>query len=427
MPAISRANYARELRYTLLFSTTLAIVEGGVVGVLVKNAFADIVTPGRLAIIVALLGALPEGANISSFVWAGIAHGREKVRLISRLQLLVIVSILAIAAMPRTELGLYLTAGAVVAARLCIAGIVTLRAALWRANYSRFERAKSTGKFSTISVIVIALTGFLLGRSMDWWVGSYRVFVPLVCLLGLFGGRSYQQIRMRGRAAAIKAEKLVDRAASFHPMAMVKLLRQDRYYARFMGSMFVIGFGNLMLTAPLVITLKDRFGQGYLGGIAVTTAIPYLVMPWFIPMWARLLAKKHVVHFRTIHSWVFVLAQAIVLTAVVTKTYWLLFGSSFAMGVAMAGGTLAWNLGHLDFAPGPKAAQYMGVHVTLNGVRGIVAPFLAVGLYRLLEHWQVGAGAWVFAVSVVLCALGAIGFAALGKAMGEKASARPRD
>lgn len=426
MPAISRANYARELRYTLLFSTTLAIVEGGIIGVLVKNGFAGVVSGGRLALIVAALGAAPEGANITSFLWNSLAHGRDKVSFITWLQLAAIACILVVAVSPRTEMGLYLVTAAVIAARVCIAGIVTLRAALWRSNYSRFERAKATGKFSTVSVLVIAATGFVLGKLMDHGVESYRVFIPVVCLLGFFGMRSYATIRMRRGKAAIKLEREVAAAAVFRPAAMVKLLREDKYYARFMGSMFVIGVGNLMLTAPLVIALKDRFGQGYLGGIAVTSAIPYIVMPWFIPMWASLLAKKHVVHFRTIHSWVFVAAQAIVLAAVVSRTYWLLFGSSFALGVAMAGGSLAWNLGHLDFAPGPKAAQYMGVHVTLNGVRGIIAPFMAVGMYRLLESWRYGAGSWVFAFSVVLCALGAIGFAALGRSMGEAAK-QPRE
>ncbi|MBX3376559.1 MAG: MFS transporter [Phycisphaeraceae bacterium] len=427
-PAVSRTNYRRELIYTFLFSTALAVVEGGILGVLVTNAFAGAVPDGWLAAVVALLGAAPEGANITSFLWISLAHGRDKVRFINRLQLITIVLAGVIAIVPQNALGLALLVAAVISARVCITGVITLRAALWRANYSRFHRARATGKFSTISVLVIAVTGFLFARSMDAWEESFRLFIPLVCVLGLLGTVAYGHIRMRGGKASIKAERTDPSGsiAAFRPGATWKLLREDRNYARFMGSMFLLGFGNLMLPVPLVLGLKDRFAQGYQGSIVVISSIPLLVMPWFIPLWARLLAKVHVVRFRSIHSWFFVAAQAIVMLAFLTQSYWMLYISAFSLGVAYGGGSLAWNLGHLDFAPGPKASAYMGVHVTLNGIRGVTAPFFAAGMYRTAEQWSPGLGWTVFAASVVLCILGALGFVHLSRSMGDSIR-RPKD
>jgi len=421
VPAVSRANYRRELVYTFLFSTTLAVVEGGILGVLVKNAFAGVVHDGWLAAVVALLGAAPEAANITSFVWNTLAHGRDKALLINRVQIATLVLVAIVPTVPRSAVGLAVLVVAVVAARVCITGVITLRATLWRANYSRFHRARATGKFSTVSVLVIAGTGFLFGRGMDRWEECFRVFIPVVCVLGLAGTLAYGRIRMRGGRAAAKAERMdgTGALASFKPSAMLELLRSDRHYAKFMASMFILGFGNLMLPVPLVIGLKDRFDQGYLGGIVVISSIPFLVMPWFVPLWAKLLARVHVVRFRSIHSWFFVGAQGVVMLAFVTQSYWMLYFSAVFLGIAYGGGSLAWNLGHLDFAPGPKAAQYMGVHVTLNGVRGVVAPFFAAGMYRTLEQWRPGSGWMVFGASVILCILGALGFVALGRAMGD--------
>jgi hypothetical protein len=51
------------------------------------------------------------------------------------------------------------------------------------------------------------------------------------------------------------------------------------------------------------------------------------------------------------------------------------------MGAARSGGGLAWNIGHNDFAPSERAGAYMGVHVTLTGIRGAFAPFLGMALY----------------------------------------------
>jgi hypothetical protein len=429
MSVLARRNYTYELRYAFLFSTVLALVEGGIIGVIVRNAFDDAVPAARLNFMVALLMAAPEFSNITSFLWTALAHGRHKVRFINALQWAILGLILVIALVPRTEQGLLILGAAIVLARICATGVVTLRSTLWRANYTRFERARATGKFSTIAVLMVGITGFLLGKAMDINEESFRFFILIACAGGALGVYNYGKIRMRGHAAFIKAEAADDRASrpSINPVSLRRLLAGDRYYDRFMSSMFLLGAGNLMLAAPLVITLKERFAVEYLAGIMIVTAIPMLVMPWFIPLWARLLAKVHVVRFRAIHSWVFVVAQSVVLIAVVTDTFWLLGFSAALQGIGFAGGTLAWNLGHLDFAPPThKATQYMAVHVTLTGVRGIIAPLLAVSIYQYLEMLRPGWGAWVFAFSIVLCIAGGLGFYSLSRAMGE-AARTPRE
>ncbi len=43
-------------------------------------------------------------------------------------------------------------------------------------------------------------------------------------------------------------------------------------------------------------------------------------------------------------------------------------------GISTAGANLGWNLGHNDFASLGKVQQYMGVNVTLTGMRGLIAP-----------------------------------------------------
>ena len=59
----------------------------------------------------------------------------------------------------------------------------------------------------------------------------------------------------------------------------------------------------------------------------------------------------------------------------------------------------------------------MGVHVTLTGVRGLIAPFAAIGLYEMLNGLHAGAGAWVFAVCLILTATGALGFGLMRRSM----------
>jgi hypothetical protein len=80
------------------------------------------------------------------------------------------------------------------------------------------------------------------------------------------------------------------------------------------------------------------------------------------------------------------------------------------LGSANAGANLGWNLGHNDFASIGRAQQYMGVHVTLTGVRGAIAPPLGILFYEALEAFRMGAGRYALVLPLALTTIGAIGF-----------------
>jgi len=88
----------------------------------------------------------------------------------------------------------------------------------------------------------------------------------------------------------------------------------------------------------------------------------------------------------------------------------------------MGGGTLAWNLGHVDFARASETSQYMATHVTLNGVRGLLAPLLAVTLYEVFRASGLHAPTGVMIVVCVFTCAGALGFVRLRIVMGQLAA-----
>ena len=427
---MSRRNFRREIFYSLLFSPTQGLIEGSVIGLIAKITYTGVVEKRILDIVVALLIATPEFANITSFLWTAATHGKPKIRTINLLQAATIILVGLIALVPVTADGLFVMAGLFVAARVCFSGVLTLRATVWRHNYSRFDRARATAKLQTIVALIIAATGYGVGRIMDAYGPQvFRGVVPTACVLGAVGVFIYGRIRLRGHAKLLKDERGdpgQDRP-SINPSAMLRLLRADPFYARFQLSMSLLGAGNLMVAAPLAIILKDRMDAGYAGGITIVSTIPLIVLPFTVPFWAWLLARTHVVRFRALHSWVFVVGQSLLLVGVLRESMPLLGVAMAIQGFGYAGGSLAWNIGHLDFAPQKKATQYMAVHVTLNGVRGILAPLLAVQTYVWLNAWRPGTGAWVFAISAVVCALGGLGFMSLQRAMGDLARRTPRE
>jgi len=420
LPLLSRRSYALELTATFFFAMTLAAIEGGVISVFTKQTFAGIVKEGRLNALVAVLGATAELANILSFVWGSLAQGKAKVAFVNGLQVTVIVLVGAIAMLPQTPVGLYLLTIIVIAARSCWSGIITLRPTIWRANYPQESRAQIVGRFSTVQMLVVASVGMGLGYILDHTENGYRVAVPVLGLAGLAAVAAYGKLRVRHETGLLRRERDGGGAVMkpwMGPVVMWRVLHKDARYAQFMMAMFILGFGNLMVTPVLVITLRERFDLSYLPSILITSSIPALIMPLAIPAWARFLDRAHVVQFRSIHSWVFVLAGAVLLLGAVTRRVEFLYAGAVIQGVAFGGGTLAWNLGHVDFAPPSETSQYMATHVTLNGLRGLIAPLVAVALYESVKHAGGDAPVFCFSVSLGVSVVGAMGFVVLKRAM----------
>lgn len=431
MPPSARLAFTNEIVTTLFFAVALAAVEGGVASAYAKNTFAGVASERTLNFVVAIIGSAPEFANILSFVWLSAAHGRPKVPVVNALQLAVVLSVAALALPSVSMGGLAATAALMLTARVCWSGIITIRPTMWRANYPREHRAWAVGRFSTVQTLTVAFTAIGIGLMLDESAASYVVLAPGCAAVGLVAVLVSRRLRVRRQRAMLRAEMdgpTVGRPWQ-GPAIVWRVLRKDRHFALFMGCMFTLGLGNLMLMPMMVIALKDQFGASYTRSILITTTIPYILMPMAIPVWTRLLDRAHVVRFRSIHSWVFALSTSLFAAGVALHRIEVLFAAALVHGIGFGGGTLAWNLGHVDFAPPSQTSQYMATHVTLNGIRGLLGPVLAVLLYEQARRMglseRVGATA-VLSLSAVLCVLGAVGFMWLRRVMGVAASAARR-
>jgi MFS family permease len=421
LPPMLRASYSRELLAWWFLPMMLGAIEGGVLSVIVKKSFAGVgsISQAQLNFAVAAIAAAPSLANITSFMWASITHGKSKIKFITWLQVLTALFIAAIALAPQSLGGLALLTLATYCARICWTGVILIRTAVWRNNYPRADRASIAGKLASVQAIVMCAVAFLLGLAMDWNEQSFHALFPIAAIGGLIGTAIYAKVRLRGSKRLARAEQAgrgVDQP-SMNPLSVIGVLRNDRHYRHFMEAMFIFGLGNLMIDAPLAIILQEQFQLGYWSAILITSAVPDIMMPVAIPIWARWLNRWHVVQFRSIHAWTYVAAAMLALLACLTHQIWIMLAMAVVKGVADGGGALAWNLGHHDFAKDHNASQYMGVHVTLQGIRGLMAPFLGVGIYQFMEHWRPGWGVWTFAPCLALNMTGALGFVLMWRGM----------
>ncbi|MDX1682325.1 MAG: hypothetical protein R3336_04305, partial [Phycisphaeraceae bacterium] len=413
---MTRASYARELQTAMVFPLAAALIEGGVVGILARKAF------GAGPVIFATLMAAPMFANLTSVFWARLARGRPKVRMIIWLKAGLLLALNAIALLPTTINGAVMLTALVVIARCLAAGIITIRSTVWRMNYSRSVRARITSRLTLIHTLLIA-GGPLLGYALlDFNSDLFRLLYPLGALIAVFGVDAFSKIRLRREPELLRREQADDEGTTGGGHGFFEVLRTSPLFTRYLGAQFVAGISNMMSEVALVYAIAvmtEGIAWEYVISIALTTTIPKGMATVSLPLWGRLLGRMHVSLYRTRQGVFWVLAQAgnwIAITLMMTDTRTSLLGgiavlalARIAQGIARGGGMLAWQIGHHDFASAEKSTAFMGVHQTLTGIRGAIAPFAAMALYAGAFQWA-GIGHHLFLFTTVLAALAIAGY-----------------
>ncbi|MCX7699925.1 MAG: hypothetical protein N2039_03525, partial [Gemmataceae bacterium] len=90
------------------------------------------------------------------------------------------------------------------------------------------------------------------------------------------------------------------------------------------------------------------------------------------------------------------------LAGVVFHVPMLIYLGSALFGFGNAGGQLTWALGSSHFAPTPEdVPTYNGVHFVLNGIRGLVVPWIGSMLLFSIGPWSLLAAALTSLASVL--------------------------
>jgi Major Facilitator Superfamily len=409
--ALAEGIFRREVLPWGLLGFTLGLVEGATAAVLVKQHFASVATVAAVNLAVALVSGAPAFSNVFSFIFANLAHGRARVRLMVGLQALFALLVGCVSFASQAAAGLAITVLSVIAARILWAGILTVRAAVWSANYPRKVLARITARIVIVNSLTVALSAALVGWALEARAVNARWLYGGGALAGLLAAWLYRAMRVRREFQLLAAESATATRSEPFSLGMFRqILREDPAYREYMLWMGIFGGGTLMLTAQLVLVFSDHLHLSGALQIALLAVVPLVTQPLFLPWWARLFDGSHVVRFRSRQGWAIVLASAAMCAGVFSGARPLLWLGAILLGAAQAGANLGWNLGHNDFASRGRAQHYMGVHVTLTGIRGGLAPPAGVLAYMGLEQLHRGAGEFALLLPLLLTCVGAMGF-----------------
>ena len=418
LPFMARRNYAAELGHTLPWGVVTGAVDGSIAGIVASKTFAASET------ITTIVWALPAITCILNVLWSVLVRGRRRLRLYVAL---VVGALLGIASIGLTPAAWSHSAWAFTAQvgliHLFLSGLITVRTTIWQANYPHTHRARITGRLTAVRMLLALLTGAILSSLFDWNAAAYRLLYPLVGAVGVLALPPLRRMRVRGEA--LQNRRFAEYVASAdgqrpHALAALwtglresaRILHDDPAFREYMVGMFVLGMANFFVEPLLLNILTKRFALSYLESAILMIAVPTVVMLIGIRYWAPLYDRVGVLHFRVYNSVVWLIAHLGVLAAMLVAAAPGRFAFPAAMvvlvlarivnGLGNAGGTLAWNLGHLHFAREHQTELYMGIHVALTGVRALVTPFLALLCWRSIGNGAFGVAAALAFASYLL-------------------------
>lgn len=447
---MSRPSYVRELHTVMTFPFALSLFEGGVIGVLAKNIFE--VSGFGLATILAA----PMFSNLTSFAWSMISRGRPKVRMISIMQAITLLCVASVAVLPTSGIGPALLVVLVVLMRCMMAGIVTIRSAIWRLNYPRTNRAKTTGRLALIAsmVLIVAPQAFFLIDINDT---LFRVVYPAAAAIGVIGLIRFAGLRVRREKELLNHERaplakptprgetgaVYEFDANAEPTreGFRSVLRRDIIFRRYMICQFLAGVANMAGETAAILLIIDMAkhqtpSMPNTVSVQLTVTLTFALAMISMPMWAKVLDQTHITSFRVRHGLTWISAQSLNWLAAYTGIIWVFVPARIMQGLARGGGLLAWQLGHNDFADRRLVSVYMGIHQTLTGMRGMVAPYLGTILLLGLPMptvWGVplpslgGIGHYTFAVTTFIAVMSYLGYVYLHITLRRTGQAMVRD
>jgi MFS family permease len=257
------------------------------------------------------------------------------------------------------------------------------QSSMYRATYPRGQMGRVLGllifaNFATM-VPTVLFAGWVCDHEND--PTAYRWLYPAAAVMGLVACRFYAAIRVpRGHAARQPQLSLLGGLEELR-----RVMIQDRAYVLFQFAFFLSG-SAFFLSAHVVIDMAhDRLGFGAIELSLWLSVVPQLMLAFCSPVWGVVLDRIGIVRARLLISVIMTVYLVSYFGAISAGVPGLILLGSLLRGVSEGGGQVTWAMASSHFAPRPEDVPvYNGIHFVLNGIRGLVMPFvgslLALGL-----------------------------------------------
>jgi MFS family permease len=273
-----------------------------------------------------------------------------------------------------------------------------------RGFYTERVRGRAFGLINSAMFLCWMTVSFLIGRGLDRDENVFRVYLPVSAVAYGAGILILRRLVARtgvddGRLAPASEAPLGLRRMLEPVLRTRTVLREDRTFFRYETAFMTYGIGWMICYALLPVLATDRLRMSYTEFAGSTQVVyPLCMLAMTYPMgWLT----DRIGPVRTSglsFAWLALYPVGLALSGSVATVGL----STIVYGTAMAGVHMGWMLGPVALAPSrERVAEYVAIHATMVGIRGIFAQVLGMAIYRLTDSfaWSFGVAALAFASS----------------------------
>ena len=276
---------------------------------------------------------------------------------------------------------------------------------LLKENYRNNNFGKLYGYTATANKIAVLSATFIFGLLLNADFFIFRFIYPIVGLLSMIALFSLSKIPFSQKEIIIKHRLKTSLTNSIK--RMISILKNNKQFMHFEMAFFSYGIA-FMITATVITFFLESFLDLSYASISTYKSGAGIITVIALPIFGYWLDKVDPRKFGII---TFASMLLYVLFVMLTEylphhiefanieLYYTLIIAFIFFGIFGAAGTLSWNVGSAYFSKNiNESGDYQAVHISLTGIRSMIAP-LGVVIYKLLGY------NYTFGISIIFITL----------------------
>ncbi len=374
IPAMSRPTF----RYDMLSTIFGALGHGAIIPSLVTQfARKGLFAPKW---IVAMLIAQSCLGNLLNSFFAQDMARRRRVPVLVTCRIGMAMFMLCIAAMPPMKGSAGVFAALLIAPYLMASVIFNIQNIARHSNYPDQTRGRIYSRLMVVNFVSLALSAGLGGYALDKLAWGHSLLYAIAACMMVISAMFYSRIRIRRERAMIRNGL----AQPFNLLAGFKLLLEDRKYGMYMFWQMIFGLANNMTWPVMTLIMTDELKVSYSKGTIALAIIPLLMALVMAPLAGRLFDHIRISRYRTINCGMWAMAKVLLFLGALFGSWPIVIAAAVAHGIGMSTGSIAFSLAHTYYSTPERSHDYLGIHLTLQGIRGVLGPFAGIALMGVI-------------------------------------------
>lgn len=270
---------------------------------------------------------------------------------------------------------------------------------VFKHNYTNEKRSTLYSYASSLQMIVILIVTTLSGYLFDFNYKIYKILYPAAGIFDILAYINLAKMISWGNPAKEKTGREIKSLFSIRLLKdilvlpvrnLIRIFRENKPFLRFETYFFLYGIAFMTASPAVPIFLVEILKLDYSPISIAKGLLFYSSTILFTPVMGRFHGSGNPTKFcgylflsLMTYPLLMICIKIIGIDMKILSPELLLYITFFFFGIFMSGITMSWNLSSIYYSPHSEVANYQAVHITLTGVRGLIAPFIG---YLILKY-----------------------------------------